>query len=186
MLVAVAAFYFPGGAGGDPPARGWVHRADLHAAGRAARRALARAAGRKPAGDRPGGLPLAILVLFALWANLHGGFIAGLLLLGLATVGLAIDHWRGIPGAVPLSRVAVLGPRRRARRGHRHRRDPARRGDLGRTCSASRTRRSRWRARSGSRPSARRSRRLPRPWRPASPPGCGCARRGRAAPPPCW
>src|SRR6266545_3172124 len=53
--------------------------------------------------------PLAILALFALWANLHGGFIAGFLLLGLATVGLAIDHWRGIPGAVPLSRVAVLG-----------------------------------------------------------------------------
>jgi hypothetical protein len=53
--------------------------------------------------------PLAILALFALWANLHGGFIAGLLLLGLATVGLAIDSWRGIPGSVPLSRIVVLG-----------------------------------------------------------------------------
>jgi hypothetical protein len=52
---------------------------------------------------------LAILALFALWANLHGGFIAGLLLLGLVTVGLAIDHWRGIPGTLPLSRIAALG-----------------------------------------------------------------------------
>jgi hypothetical protein len=53
--------------------------------------------------------PLAILALFALWANLHGGFIAGLLLLGLATVGMAIDNWRGIPGSVPLSRIVALG-----------------------------------------------------------------------------
>jgi hypothetical protein len=53
--------------------------------------------------------PLAMLALFALWANLHGGFIAGLLLLGLATVGMAIDSWRGIPGSVPLSRIVVLG-----------------------------------------------------------------------------
>jgi hypothetical protein len=53
--------------------------------------------------------PLAILALFALWANLHGGFIAGFLLLGLATIGLAIDRWRGIPGSVPLARVAILG-----------------------------------------------------------------------------
>jgi hypothetical protein len=53
--------------------------------------------------------PLAILALFALWANLHGGFIAGFLLLGLATIGFAIDHWRGIPGSVPLSRIALLG-----------------------------------------------------------------------------
>jgi hypothetical protein len=52
---------------------------------------------------------LAILALFALWANLHGGFIAGLLLIGLVTVGLAIDHRRGIPGTAPLRRVAALG-----------------------------------------------------------------------------
>jgi hypothetical protein len=51
----------------------------------------------------------AIVALFALWANLHGGFIAGLLLLGLLTVGLAIDRWRGIPGTLPLSRIAALG-----------------------------------------------------------------------------
>ena len=54
-------------------------------------------------------VPVAIVILFALWANLHGGFIAGLLLLGLATAGFAIDHWRGIPGNPPLSRIAVLG-----------------------------------------------------------------------------
>src|SRR5262249_16004397 len=53
--------------------------------------------------------PLAILALFALWANLHGGFVAGFLLLGLATIGLAIDHWRGVPDSLPLSRIAVLG-----------------------------------------------------------------------------
>jgi Integrase core domain len=69
---------------------------------------------RGRAGSRARGSPrwwvaLAILGLFAVWANLHGGFIAGLLLLGLVTVGLAIDHWRGIPGALPLSRIAALG-----------------------------------------------------------------------------
>ncbi len=57
----------------------------------------------------PGVLAVIHLALFALWANLHGGFIAGFLLLGLATVGLVIDHWRGIPGAVPPSRIAALG-----------------------------------------------------------------------------
>jgi hypothetical protein len=50
-----------------------------------------------------------ILALFALWANLHGGFIAGLLLIGLVTIGLAIDHRRGVPGTAPLWRVAALG-----------------------------------------------------------------------------
>jgi hypothetical protein len=54
-------------------------------------------------------LIVVFLALFALWANLHGGFVAGFLLLGLATVGLAIDHWRGIPGSLPLSRIAALG-----------------------------------------------------------------------------
>ncbi len=37
------------------------------------------------------GAPLGI----ALWANLHGGFLAGLLLIALFTLGLAIDVWRG-------------------------------------------------------------------------------------------
>ena len=49
------------------------------------------------------GLP----ALFGLWANLHGGFIAGLLLVGLVTVGLAIDHRRALPGP-PGAAVVVL------------------------------------------------------------------------------
>ena len=108
MLVAVAAFYFPGVLAVIHPRAAGFTVADLLAAGRAA--AWSPGIGRVPGPSADGWwAPLAILVLFALWANLHGGFVAGLLLLGLATVGLAIDHWRGIPGAVPLSRVAVLG-----------------------------------------------------------------------------
>jgi len=49
------------------------------------------------------GIPL----LFALWANLHGGFIAGLLLIGAVTVGLWIDGRRSQPW-VPGAQVAVL------------------------------------------------------------------------------
>jgi hypothetical protein len=49
----------------------------------------------------------AIPVLFALWANLHGGFIAGLLLIGLVTVGLWIDGRRG-RSSVPGTHIAVL------------------------------------------------------------------------------
>ncbi len=45
--------------------------------------------------------------LFVLWANLHGGFIAGLLLVGLVTAGLAIDRWRGLGRPVPA--IVVLG-----------------------------------------------------------------------------
>ena len=49
----------------------------------------------------------AIPLLFALWANLHGGFIAGLLLIGLVTVGLWIDGRRG-RSSVPGAHIAVL------------------------------------------------------------------------------
>ncbi len=51
---------------------------------------------------------LAILLLFGLWANLHGGFIAGLLLIGLATAGLIADNRRGLPDAITRHRVALL------------------------------------------------------------------------------
>jgi hypothetical protein len=50
------------------------------------------------------GIPL----LFALWANLHGGFIAGLLLIALTAAGLAIDRWRGLPDRVERHRLALL------------------------------------------------------------------------------
>ena len=36
----------------------------------------------------------AALILFALWANLHGGFLAGLLLIAVVVVGLLLDGWR--------------------------------------------------------------------------------------------
>ncbi len=50
------------------------------------------------------GIPL----LFGIWANLHGGFIAGLLLITLATVGLAADRLRGLPDAISRHRIALL------------------------------------------------------------------------------
>lgn len=53
------------------------------------------------------GAVIAILGLFAVWANLHGGFVAGLLLIALVSAGLAIDRWRGLPSVSP-ARVAAL------------------------------------------------------------------------------
>ena len=50
------------------------------------------------------GIPL----LFGLWANLHGGFVAGLLLIALATAGLVADRWRGLPDAIARHRVGLL------------------------------------------------------------------------------
>jgi hypothetical protein len=108
MLVAVAAFYFPGVlAVVHPRAAGFTVLIFTLL--------VTLLVGLLGRGNARSGrrhvwwAPLAILALFALWANLHGGFIAGFLLLGLATVGLAIDRWRGIPESVPLGRVAVLG-----------------------------------------------------------------------------
>ena len=51
---------------------------------------------------------LALPALFALWANLHGGFIAGLLLVGLVAAGLAIDRRRGLSVAPPEA-IVLLG-----------------------------------------------------------------------------
>jgi hypothetical protein len=75
---------------------------------------LILAAWRPPSGTGAGNLetrwaPLAILLLFGLWANLHAGFIAGLLLIALATLGLIADRWRGLPDAITRHRIALLG-----------------------------------------------------------------------------
>jgi hypothetical protein len=48
------------------------------------------------------------LALFALWANLHGGFVAGLLLIGLATGGLALEWRLRRAGAIDARRIALL------------------------------------------------------------------------------
>ena len=64
-------------------------------------------------------LAVTIPGLFALWANLHGGFVGGLALLGLVGLGTLLDHprraragwrpgaWR--PGARPLLALGAIG-----------------------------------------------------------------------------
>ena len=109
MLIAVTAFYFPGLlAVIHPRAAGFTVVIFSLLVALLAVVWQARSASAPERGPR-WWVAVAIVVLFALWANLHGGFIAGLLLLGLATIGFAIDHWRGIPGTLPLSRIAALG-----------------------------------------------------------------------------
>jgi hypothetical protein len=49
---------------------------------------------------------LAVPAVFALWANLHGGLVAGLLLIGLVAAGLAIDRRRGIAAVVAVGALA--------------------------------------------------------------------------------
>src|SRR5262249_55057772 len=109
MMVAISAFYFPGIlAIVNPRAAGFTVL--IFSVLVALVLAIWRERAGAPANERRRwwGM-LAILGLFALWANLHGGFVAGLLLLGLVTLGLAIDRWRGIPDSVPLPRVLALG-----------------------------------------------------------------------------
>jgi hypothetical protein len=50
----------------------------------------------------------AMLLVFALWANLHGGFVAGLLLIAAATCGLALEWRLGIAGAIGSRRIVLL------------------------------------------------------------------------------
>lgn len=50
----------------------------------------------------------ATLVVFALWANLHGGFVAGLLLIALTAGGLVLDRLLGTPSGVGLRRIGLL------------------------------------------------------------------------------
>jgi hypothetical protein len=108
MLIAVTAFYFPGVlAIVHPRAAGFTLLIFSMLVALLVAVWRDRSGGETP-GRRQWLAPLGIVALFALWANLHGGFVAGLLLLGLVTVGLAIDRRRGIPHALPGSRVAVL------------------------------------------------------------------------------
>jgi hypothetical protein len=107
MLIAITLVYFPGVlAVVHPRAAGFTVLAF------SALVALIAVAWRVRGEERRGhamAVPvIAILVLFALWANLHGGFVAGLLLIALVTIGLAIDHWRGIPDTASLRRVGGL------------------------------------------------------------------------------
>ncbi len=57
---------------------------------------------------RAGWVVLGVLALFALWANLHGGFIGGLLLIALVAAGLALDRWREHPSAVERPQLLLL------------------------------------------------------------------------------
>lgn len=59
--------------------------------------------------DRPKApAPLAILALFVLWANLHGGWVFGLALLGAWALGRLVDAWRtGRPEDWALARATL-------------------------------------------------------------------------------
>jgi hypothetical protein len=109
MLVAITGIYFPGVlAVIHPRAAGFTVLAFSVLVALIAIAWQVRPEGRQ----RPlvlAGSIAAILALFALWANLHGGFIAGLLLIALVTVGLAIDHRRGVPETASPRLVAALG-----------------------------------------------------------------------------
>ena len=109
MLVAITVIYFPGVlAVIHPRAAGFTVLAF------SALVSLIAISWRSGPEGRPSPLAMAgsvagILALFALWANLHAGFIAGLLLIALVTIGLAIDHRRGIPGTASPRLVVGLG-----------------------------------------------------------------------------
>jgi hypothetical protein len=57
-------------------------------------------------GRSPRWAVLAVPAVFALWANLHGGLVAGLLLIALVALGLVIDRRRGIAAVVALGALA--------------------------------------------------------------------------------
>jgi hypothetical protein len=109
MLIATSAAYLPGVlAIIHPRAAGFTLLAFC------ALIAIVLAAWRAPPLPRVGARRLrwaliAIPLLFGLWANLHAGFLAGLLLIALTTAGLSADRWRGVPGAIARHRVALLG-----------------------------------------------------------------------------
>ena len=107
MLLAVAVMYFPGVlAVIHPRAAGFsllIFSALV---------VLVAVLRERPALESRGRVWIAgfgVVALFALWANLHGGFVAGILLIALVCAGAAIDRWRGVPDAISIPRVAVLG-----------------------------------------------------------------------------
>ncbi len=108
MLVAIAALYFPGMlAVIHPRAAGFTVMAFSLLV------ILILAVWRAPLpegglGARPRVTLAVIAVLFAVWANLHGGFVAGLLLIGLVTAGLALDRFRGLTEVATSHRVGLL------------------------------------------------------------------------------
>jgi hypothetical protein len=51
---------------------------------------------------------VAIPALFLVWANLHGGFVAGLLLIAFVAMGLAVDRLRSLPGSASWRRIGLL------------------------------------------------------------------------------
>jgi hypothetical protein len=109
MLIAIAALYLPGLFAVIHP-----RPAGFTVLGFSALVVLILAVWRAPAerglvAVRPRLALAAIALLFAVWANLHGGFVAGLLLIALVTAGMAIDRLRGLSGAVATHRVALLG-----------------------------------------------------------------------------
>jgi MFS family permease len=57
---------------------------------------LVWASKRGPSRRRTAAVLIGVPALVAVWANLHGGFLAGLLLIALFAVGLAIDGRRGL------------------------------------------------------------------------------------------
>ncbi len=48
------------------------------------------------------------LLVFAVWANLHGGFLAGLALIGVVALGLLLERWLGLGGALGSRHIALL------------------------------------------------------------------------------
>ncbi len=106
-MIAVAALYFPG-------ILAIIHpRAAIFTLLLFATCVLAILARWGPQAPARGATSPVVLIglpaLFALWANLHGGFIAGLLLVGLVTVGLAVDRRRGLPGPPGVAILLLAG-----------------------------------------------------------------------------
>jgi hypothetical protein len=107
MLVAIAALYFPGMLEVIHPRAAGV---TVMAFAILVILILAawRAPGERGFGARPRLTIAAIAVLFAVWANVHGGFVAGLLLIALVFAGLVVDRRRGLTEVVASHRLALL------------------------------------------------------------------------------